>query len=302
MWENNSELVYHVIPSLSDVNYFQFALNYFHVPWDDNHIRIIMGPSQIALHTATGSSFVPNACHYIGFNPKVCRPIEETTISNCAVDLISQRDIPNCRAMISARGNKTGIFRLSTDSDEVIVAAYVTLQVILRCPDTTPIILSLTGPNWLIIPNGYSSEMPEWHLSGIESGRNIVNLPSKSLLLYSENIHHLATSSCSGSKRKLQLNERAEISLVHVEGWQPIEDASFDWADSRETAVYIIIGLASAAGILVIVAWVTYKTRCAHLHTASGTEISSGVSDIDLPDWNNPHEDATTTYSDMHSV
>ena len=258
--------------------------------------------SQIALHMATGSSFVPNACHCIGFNPQVCRPIEETTISNCAADLISQRDIPNCRAMISMRGNKTaGIFRLSTDLDEVVVAAYVTPQVILRCPDTTPIMRSLTGPNRLIIPNGCSLEMPEWHLSGIERGQNIVNLPSKSyrfiLKIHITSPRHRAPEVI----RKLQLNERAKMSLVHVEGWQPIEDTLLDWGDSAKTAVYII-GLASAAGILVIVASVTYKTRCAQLCTASGTQISSGVNEIALPEWNNPQKDATTTYTGMHSV
>ena len=164
MWETASELTYQVmLPALSRELYLHFALHYTGVPWGEDYVHRIKGPSEVALNTAGRTSFEPSSEQCMGVNPRVCRPLLETIHSNCAVDLISGRDEPACFLEVTPWNNQTvEISRLAVDLDEIVVSSYDNIGITIRCARDVPRHQSILGPTRLTIPNGCSLETLEW--------------------------------------------------------------------------------------------------------------------------------------------
>ena len=180
MWESHTELSYQVNnPALSTEKYLYFALYYVGVPWNEAYIRRVTEPKEIAVSTTGSSHFEPDSEHCMGAHPQVCRPLKECLHDTCAVELIAQRDKPNCLVEVSARGNQTmEMFHLHIHSDEVVLSSYESTALTFRCPGETPRQQRVRGPTKVTIPKSCGVEAAEWALSGIDRGQSAVHLPT----------------------------------------------------------------------------------------------------------------------------
>ena len=252
MWETISELTYQVMfPALSRESYLHFALYYVGIPWGEGFVRKVKGPNEVALNTGGSTSFEPNDKQCMGTRPRVCRPVEEHVGSNCAVDLISQRDRPACLFEVTPRNNKSvEMFRLAVDIDEIILSSYEKIEITFRCASDAPRYRSVLGPTKLTIPNGCSLETPEWVVSGIDRGSSSAHLPAA---MYRE-VPRLNLSWPQAPHavvlRQLEIKQRAEVSAVDVRGWVDVDLEDVAWSPDVDTLIYVGVGV--VAGSLLV--------------------------------------------------
>ena len=109
---------------------------------------------------------------------RLIRLLKEWLYDKCAVELIAQRDKPNCLVEVSACRNQTiEMFRLHMDSDEVILNSYESTALTFQCPGETPRQQRVRGPITITMPKGCGVETAKWALSGIVRGQSAVHLP-----------------------------------------------------------------------------------------------------------------------------
>ena len=205
----------------------------------------------MALNTGSSTSFEPNDKQCMGTHPRVCRPLEEHVGSNCAVELISQRDGLACLFEVTPRNNKSvEMFRLAVDIDEIILSSYEKIEITFRCASDAPRYRSILGPTKLTIPNGCSLETPEWVVSGIDRGSSSAHLPAAMyrevprLNLSWPKVPHVVVL------RQLEIKQRAEVSAVDVRGWVDVDLENVAWLPDVDTLIYVGVGV--VAGSLLV--------------------------------------------------
>ena len=170
LWDYGKQLAYQVVlPGMSSENYLAYKLRYFKVPVGGNHLRQILGNSEVAVNTATGHSFTPFSDHCIGRQPMVCRTGQLHLQETCESGLISGTRRPACMIEITDRGNKSiEVYRQDLQSSEVVLVGYSPTKIITRClgqPATSQVI---SGPVIMLLEPNCSLETTSWRIYGVQ--------------------------------------------------------------------------------------------------------------------------------------
>ena len=201
-------------------------------------MRKIKGPEVIAIDTTSGVSFEPEKQKCIGFKPMLCRPLRETVHDTCAADIVSQKSNPNCMIELSKRGNRTlDFFAMGIDSEEVILNAYITQDLSIRCTGETPRHKKILGPTKIILKSNCNLETDVWHLSGIEKGNSSLHIPVKRYFKELPKINltwpKFNSSIVNEIRTKLQFTDRVDIPLLQLSSWVEPSFNKIDWGSVR---------------------------------------------------------------------
>ena len=210
------------IAGLAPEKYLQYILNYFPVPLDDNHLRMISGTPEIALDTASSGTFVPEHC--TGNNPKVCRIDQEQLEPTCESNLIMGKALTNCVLTVVPRNNRTSIIYRETDHLAIVVlAAFRPTETTLYCKDKTPLSKTYTGINKIKVGPGCVLQTKAWRIRGIDRGQTYTEIPVQSYLpLPSINLT-FPSSFKTAIYKQLKFSPRVDIPLINKDSFSENE-------------------------------------------------------------------------------
>ena len=147
IWEGEDHLAFRaMLPAMDDQVFIQYSLNYIPVTFGEDHMRLIQGENNVAIHTMTKASFVPKDC--VGKQPVVCWPDVEILVNSCESQLVSGVLPEACSVRIMKSKDKSSTVTKVQKGDSVVLIAPTQVKEVttLRCPSKTPITYEFQKP------------------------------------------------------------------------------------------------------------------------------------------------------------
>ena len=291
VWGSPTELGFRVvIPALAKTHYLKFGLRYFKVPVGTNQLRQLVGRDSLAINTLTGTTFTPHDC--AGSAPMLCDPTYETLVPTCEGALVTGRQAPDCRVIITPRRNATSeVFRLS-DRTTVAVVAYTPTEVTTRCPGLPPQRQTVQGPQRVPIPDNCLLETDSWRVSSMRKGHRSLNLVPP---VYAQVPRLNITWPRSVPPYvldKLKWNDRAEVPLVDLHRFTSGKDKVLpSWTELRDLSYryggpVLVVLVGGMVVAIVVCIWRRRRLRSRYgrtLEPSAPVATTFVARDIDMP-------------------